>query len=294
MRWLNDNFMWKRTFFIMLLGLGHGMSGKNEEAGSVPSGQERGVPVSPAAVQELIKSGNQALNTGHHLRAAVLFESAYRLGAPNQGLAATLGNIWYVEEDFSQALFWYDQQIRRADSVSPQLQLRRMEVLYRLGEYTTAQTVGETILAGLQPGEDMVPDVQGLLGYVAFQSGKKDQAVRRWQQALDGGFQDPSVLRFLGNYFLEAENYSQALKYLVAYATHFPENREVARLRVTCLLHMERLSEAASALVTYLEYFAGDEQAEELLKAYIYFARREKAHEIPPRVNSLQDAPPDK
>lgn len=270
MPWLNGKFAWWIPALCMLLtGLGHGGAAGREGAGAGAAGQGESGAVSIAAVQKLVETGNQALAAGNRFRAAVLFESAHRLGAPNEGLAATLGNIWYVEEDFRQALFWYEQALRQAAAPSPRLQLRRIEVLYRLGDYAAARTAGEALLAGLGPDDDLAPDVQTLLGYAAMQAGEKGQAVKCWQTALERKVQDPSILRFLGNYFAQNEDYAQALKYLRLQAARFPGDRETARQVVVCLMRLERMPEATAAMVDYLEYFAGDAQAEELLQAYI-------------------------
>lgn len=121
-------------------------AGKLEQA---LSSVVRAIRLRPGWGEALMLRGNIEALLERFAAAEASFRDALRLLGPTAALQKNLGNVLLEQERFAEALEAYEQALRQADLL--ELQLKRMQVLYRLRRMEEAERAARQVL-------DRVPD----------------------------------------------------------------------------------------------------------------------------------------
>ena len=214
-----------------------------------------------------LRLGNVLLKQGRLSEAHATLETAWHLGADNPRIPLTLAGVCQQLGDHHQALAWSERALALGGQADLRLKLDTARLLAKLGEWDRARERAESLAKAAEP--DLRAQAHTLLGQIAIEQQRVDDAIGHWQQAVEAGANSPELLAALGAHCFNAGDYPQAADLLQRVVTAEGGEREThLRYLVVSLLRCDRRDDARSFLRQYIELYGLSEEARRLIKLY--------------------------
>jgi len=219
----------------------------------------------PARGDVFVRLGNLYLRQHRNQEAAVAFVTACHLGESSPGLPKTIAELWFNAGDRRQALLWYERTLKLHDAPPESLLLRRAELLLWAEEFDRAEAAALPLAESSNRG--LASKALLLLGQVAMQRNRPEEAVAHWEQAVQAGIAEPGILEFLGSHCFNSGQYGKAAGHLERRLTTGGPDKTLLRYLTISLIRSGEHERAKAAIETYLEHYGLDESAEQLISA---------------------------
>jgi tetratricopeptide (TPR) repeat protein len=164
-------------------------------------------------------SANMALRLGSVLvkkkaadEAVKMLETAWHLGATDARLPTTIAGLWQELGDDRQALAWLERAAALTDSPDADRQLQIGHLLWKLGEFDRAAQTANALANSNDNATKSKAHV--LLGRIAMDQKRIDEAVAHWQKAAAAGETGKELLAVLGAHYFNSGDYKTAAKVL--------------------------------------------------------------------------------
>ncbi|QNN20728.1 tetratricopeptide repeat protein [Planctomycetales bacterium ZRK34] len=265
-----DNATWRQLYGQLL-----NSSGQPAAAEAV---FRRLTETSPADTRLWTQRANALLTLEQYSDAATAYETAWRLGDHSPMIATVLAGLYQRLNDTQAALNWLDRAMTAQSPPDPKLRLQQAQWLYTIGEPDAAATSAALVLtAGDKP---LIARAHRLLGRLAMDQKRIDEALDHWHKALDAGSTDRAMLLAMGKLHDSRNEFDLAHRCLSRYIDTGPADREALLLHARAAMHTDHSNNPAriaEALQIYVERFGLDDDARTLLHTALTLSRQSPA-----------------
>jgi len=216
----------------------------------------------PLNIDARLRLANLLMERGEHAAAAVMFQSAFHLGAKRPAIAQTIAELWVDMNDAQEALRWYNVA-SQGDRIASPRSLRRAELLIAVGDFDRALEVLRPIASSAD--KKRATQAELMLGRIAHQRGDVEATVAHWTRAIDNGANDTQLLAYLGAFHFNNKRYDVAARYLHAQVASDAETPATHRFLVISRLRSGDTTGARSEILRYVERYGFDEVAESMI-----------------------------
>jgi Flp pilus assembly protein TadD len=212
-----------------------------------------------------VRIGNSQLKGDHRTEAALAFETAFHLGDRTANLPRTIAELHLRAEDPLAAAAWFARAAELEPAQADAMQLRRAQALIAAARPLAAEQVAATLTGSKDVA--LAAKAHLLLGRIAYEARRNDQAVEHWTKALAAGHDDPQLRAFLGAAAFNAGRYAQAAEHLLP-LTRGPEpEADHLRFAAESLIRTNRPADARPLIHRYLELFGYDDKAAAMIRS---------------------------
>lgn len=220
----------------------------------------------PDSAELALRLANVQMQLGRLSDAVVSFETARHLGASNPQLPLTVASLWQQLDAPRQALQWYERHLAESGSADANVQMQIAQLQYELQDYRAASEAAKP----LTESDDAAIASQAhvLLGQIAVDQERVEEAIRHWQRAIEQGMQSRPLTAAIGAHFFNKGEYETAARYLRRAAEGGGPAEQHVRFLVISLIRTGNFAEARSALQRYVEHHGFTDEAKKLVQLW--------------------------
>ena len=232
------------------------------EVGKASKSYEKAQEIAPENVNLLLAHAEFEAQQKEFVKAALLLERAWYLGAPYPKLTEKIAELWYQAGHSREALSWYGRT-----PVHEQSDKAQFQYAFALFEEEGLDQAKSLLTRLLDTKERAVLlKVHLLLGRIEMLLKNEEQAIKHWEAALEAEGSTADILKFLSRYHFSTHNHEKASVYFEKLAQvegHL--TKEMQQNFILSLLKAQKHDAAMLQAQEYLEVYGIDDQLRALL-----------------------------